>query len=177
MPYGSPSQGSPQHVAGSYGPTGQLPPPYSQMPWQISPPAPVPPPKPNHHHFRDPLPRGEQIENHNQLEQQSINAEQFIQMGFNSDSVRVAKQHYSGEQDILDFLFLYEDLTRQGHDSEAVERLCVLVGLSDKASINAILTNVPYLHEMGFPPTECVEALFSSKNDKESALDLLLNKS
>jgi hypothetical protein len=175
MQYGSPQYGSPHHQSSMYGQAGQLPPPYSQMPWQTQ--APAPPPKPNSYQFsRDMLPRGEIAEQSKQFNQANSNTEQFVQMGFNAESVIVARRIYTDEQSILDFLFIYEELTRQGHDSEAVEELISLVGLSDKSLIQAILTNVPYLREMGFQPKDCAEALYSTKNDKEAALDLLLNK-
>jgi hypothetical protein len=169
IPYGSPHHGSPHQHYQPYGSPSSLPPPVSNHQWQ-----PIPPPKvkaatspKRDSPVKNPLPKNDPLD---------LKAEHFLQMGFNSDSVKRALQISQNEQNVLDFLFYFEEMVRQGHDPDATQRIIQLVGIADKTSIQSILTNVVGLMEMGFSPIDCVEALHECKNDKEIALDLLLNK-
>jgi hypothetical protein len=103
-------------------------------------------------------------------------SDQYIQMGFNLDSIKRATKLYSTEQEILDFLFLFEELVRQGHDSDASQRIIEVVGVKDRTTILSILVNVSSLMDMGFSGVDTVDSLYSTKNDKNRALDILLNK-
>lgn len=93
-------------------------------------------------------------------------------MGFDEDAVE-RTAHLSTEKDIVDFLISFQELKNRGLDVK-----CIDVSLeaypNDIENASKFCTHFSSFLEFGFDPTLIKNALVTYQNDKDKALEALL---